>query len=119
MGFMSPVITEKTEWWMVDGHSGTWWFEAEHFSEEEARENYEGDEDSIWEVELIEGYGARLSANGYMDCTEWCVYETSVEAAEDLLEMYYYDQDPEYMEEDEKNEMEELEEFIRTGGYDN
>jgi hypothetical protein len=39
-------------------------------------------------VELIEGFGARLSAPGYMDCTEWCVFETEEEATTYLVEMY-------------------------------
>lgn len=45
-------------------------------------------EDSISEISYREGYGARLSASGYMDCTEWTVYDTEMEAIEFLIEMY-------------------------------
>ncbi len=38
--------------------------------------------------ENIKGYGARLSAPGYLDCTEWTVFDTEDEAREYLEEMY-------------------------------
>jgi hypothetical protein len=41
-----------------------------------------------WRIDLVEGYGARLSASGYMDCTEWSVFETEKEARDYLEEMY-------------------------------
>lgn len=34
------------------------------------------------------GYGARLSAPGYMDCTEWSVFRTETEASLWLSEAY-------------------------------
>lgn len=42
----------------------------------------------IQSVELIEGWGARLSAPGYMDCTEWSVFDSEEEAITYLDEMY-------------------------------
>src|SRR5262245_14500811 len=40
-------------------------------------------------VTLIKGHGVRLSAPGYLDCTEWMVFESEAEAlaylAEELL----------------------------------
>lgn len=33
-------------------------------------------------------YGARLSAPGYMDCTEWSLHATEAEAREALADMY-------------------------------
>ncbi len=36
----------------------------------------------------VRGYGARLSAPGYLDCTEWTVFDTEDEAREYLEEMY-------------------------------
>ena len=39
-------------------------------------------------VQLIEGYGARLSAPGYMDATAWTVFKTREEAEEFLREEY-------------------------------
>ncbi len=34
------------------------------------------------------GFLSRLSAPGYMDCTEWSAHETEKEAEESLAEMY-------------------------------
>lgn len=45
------------------------------------------------EVTLREGYGARLSAPGYMDCTEWALYPTVEAARAGLAEMYGDDDD--------------------------
>jgi hypothetical protein len=42
----------------------------------------------IYSVEIKAGWGGRLSAPGYMDCTEWSVYDTEEEALEELTEMY-------------------------------
>jgi hypothetical protein len=35
-----------------------------------------------------DGWGARLSAPGYADCTEWAVHETEEEAREYLADAY-------------------------------
>jgi hypothetical protein len=45
--------------------------------------------------ENIKGYGARLSAPGYLDCTEWNVFETEQEAREYLEENYSEDDEDE------------------------
>jgi hypothetical protein len=37
--------------------------------------------------ENVKGYGARLSASGFLDCTEWAVFDTEDEAREYLEEM--------------------------------
>ena len=44
--------------------------------------------EDIREVARINGYGARLSASGYMDCTDWSVYETEQQAWDSLWEQY-------------------------------
>lgn len=41
-----------------------------------------------WKIDLVEGYGARLQMPGYLDCTEWAVFETEKEAEDYLEEMY-------------------------------
>lgn len=46
------------------------------------------DANQINEVAMIEGYGARMIAPGYIDCTDWTVFETEQEA-EDYLDEYY------------------------------
>ena len=37
-----------------------------------------------WSVELREGWGARLTAPGYLDCTPWSVFDTREEAEASL-----------------------------------
>ena len=37
------------------------------------------------------GYGARLSAPGYMDCTDWTVFDTEQGAIDYLAETYLED----------------------------
>lgn len=44
--------------------------------------------DDVTEISQRTGYGARLSASGYMDCTEWTVFDTEMEAIEFLIETY-------------------------------
>ena len=44
--------------------------------------------DDVTSVQLVEGYGARLSAPGYMDSTAWTVFKTREEAEEFLREEY-------------------------------
>lgn len=46
------------------------------------------DGDKIYSIEIIDGYGARLSAPGYMDCTEWTVFKTQEQAQNYLNETY-------------------------------
>lgn len=40
-----------------------------------------------YSISRIKGYGARLSAPGYLDCTEWTVFATEKEAKAYLAEM--------------------------------
>jgi len=87
MSFMKRQVTHKRAWHEIDGTAGIEWFDAEDFTVEQARENYSG---KIWTVETIKGYGARLSAPGYLDCAEWTVFKT-VKEAEAFLEEQYGD----------------------------
>ena len=62
---------------------------------EDLRDYYSGevmDEDSV-SLEVQEGWLYRLSAPGYMDCTEWSVADTKQEAKDSLNEMYGDDED--------------------------
>jgi len=43
---------------------------------------------TLVEVSPKTGWLARLSAPGYMDCTDWTPYDTEEEAVEGLKEMY-------------------------------
>jgi len=55
----------------------------------ESRETLE--EEGYLEIEEIKGWGARLQMPGYLDSTEWCVFDTEQEALDYLLETYYGD----------------------------
>lgn len=85
MSFMERQI-EHGQWIEVDGPAGIEIFPADMFTEDEAKGNYSYGEP--WSVETVTGYGARLSAPGYLDCTEWTVFETEAEAEEFLRETY-------------------------------
>lgn len=41
-----------------------------------------------YEIAEREAWGARLSAPGYLDCTEWSLYDSEAEAKRGLCEMY-------------------------------
>lgn len=45
----------------------------------------------IFEWRRVTGFGARLSARGYLDCTEWTFHDTEQEAL-DYLEMMFGDE---------------------------
>lgn len=47
----------------------------------------------IMEWETVRGYGARLSAPGYLDCTEWTVFDSQEDAEAYLEENYPEDEE--------------------------
>lgn len=116
MAFMQPEITAKQLWYEVDGPCGTEYVPAFLLATDhppKPAETVENMSDiaywnigvwkhleeycknrQYWEINLIEGYGARLSAPGYMDCTEWSVYDTA-EKAQEYLDTYYTDDEQE------------------------
>ena len=59
---------------------------AEYPGNEEAAEAYDVEPDN---VDTVFGWWARLSAPGYMDCTEWIgPFESADDAGEELLSSY-------------------------------
>ena len=73
-----------------------------------------GEEQRVWEESrrilkeysidsftIVCQYGGQLEACGYLDCTDWYLGDTVSEVAEQLLE-YFYDQEDQYMDEEEK-----------------
>jgi hypothetical protein len=60
--------------------------DAERFDAVTKIQQYTDGEPQDWEN--IKGYGARLSAPGYLDCTEWSVFDTKEEAEKYLTENY-------------------------------
>ena len=95
-GFMQEQVTHLMEWWKVDGPEGTQYFPADDFTAAQAAEAYEFPQ-AIGTIERVVGCGARLSAPGYMDCTEWCVFATEDEAEEYLRDTFGDDDDTEEM----------------------
>lgn len=106
--FMRPQITMKDVWVDVekDGEStvvpvdcfdiGDWMKVGESF-----------------EVTKVEGFGARMSAPGYMDCTDWCVFDTEMEAAAHLADLHYDGPLDEYS----REELEDLIYLVGLAGY--
>jgi hypothetical protein len=104
MGFMQEHIEFGT-WYAVEGDNGTDYIPADVV--DGARADRWISSESPWaieklarifgdytqnreirSVERVQGYGARLSAPGYMDCTEWAVFETEGEAAQYLADAF-------------------------------
>jgi hypothetical protein len=97
--FMKSEITFGV-WAEIDTANGTWFVPAEVLGviPRELGVVYEEQEDleavglgginfsdyteggEFVSVEFREGYGARLSAPGYLDCTDWTVFKTKEQA---------------------------------------
>lgn len=80
MGFMQMEVIEA-EMVRVDRNGETIYYGPR----DEAEDIQQGDE-----VEIVGKYGARLSAPGYLDCTDWCAGETedeAVKAVDDLFDL--------------------------------
>jgi hypothetical protein len=117
--FMKPQI-EFGEWLEVDGACGieaipadliggvSWMtpdvdYDTDCIEEDsnlrnvlDALEDFiESNIDDVTSIQLVEGYGARLSAPGYMDCTAWTVFKTREEAEEFLREEYEVEEEME------------------------
>lgn len=108
MAFMQRQI-QFGQWFAIEGEgttyipadlvsgsyaNGTRWSDSDDDTENfcdmrEAVKNYvEENRDDITAIEVFEGWGARLSAPGYMDCTPWSVFDTE-QAAKDYLDECY------------------------------
>lgn len=84
-GFMCADITEETSWLKLDGSSGIVYALFEDVPAKnrlfDFADFYAG---SLEDHEMVKGYGARLSAPGYLDCTSWAVFDTEQEAIDYL-----------------------------------
>jgi hypothetical protein len=111
MAFMEKQVTTKLTWIEIDGSQGITFVDSnddialynliakndpseddEATMLQDACMYYEGDVESVG---LKVGYGARMSAPGYLDCTEWSVFDTEAEAEAYLTEHYSEDEDEE------------------------
>jgi hypothetical protein len=97
MAFMQKQVTNKMKWFQVETSQRTEFIQSDIFASETTIESVSDLIDYCDGVpvsfEVIEGFGARLSAPGYMDCTEWTVFETAQEAQKYLDEMYPEDEE--------------------------
>ncbi len=113
MSFMQPEIVHGL-WLRVDTMSGTWWvpeylvgpvflkqdvaYEVDWYSLEpdsklralvlDLEDYVEADRTEIYELTLVEGWGGRMSAPGYTDCTEWTVLPEREDVEAVLEDMY-------------------------------
>lgn len=108
MSFLEPALVYG-QWFELDGPAGTEWVDADLIDKPKeflARIEAENEEVSggfrydpipapladycentkASHIRLVKGWGARLSAPGYLDCTPWCVFGTKKEAKEYLKE---------------------------------
>lgn len=83
--FMKPEI-EHGAWHICETDTGTCIVPADLCAGNSADVLMYCDATVVYEVETKEGYGARFSAPGYMDCTDWAFFEQLDEACEFLFE---------------------------------
>ena len=106
MGFMERQITQKQLWWEIETTHGTEWLPVELVGKEPADSDAFADycEGDVLLWRQREGFGARLSAPGYLDCTEWTVFDTAEEAEAYLDEYYPEDEDGEEQDAEEQED---------------
>lgn len=111
MPFMEKQVTRKLLWYAIDTESGVWFIPAEDVDGGKLADAFDGgfvldvDEfehadtflqytegSKLQGISVRLGYGARLSAPGYLDCTEWSVFDT-VKDAEEYLDSEYSEED--------------------------
>lgn len=88
---MEKQITELLNWLLVDTSEGTYFVPTDLVEGAESREQILeilGIQSEVYEMDIISGYGARLSMPGYLDCTEWTVHPSHMEAQLYLQETY-------------------------------
>jgi len=91
--FMEQQITEHREWIAVDTDCGTTYIPMSVVYDEKPDSiDYKDlemylEDDIITDAYFFHGYGARLSAFGYMDCTEWTVFEYKIDAENYLTQL--------------------------------
>ena len=109
--FMQRQVTGNENWLQVETRQGTEFIRiadtslfvrnsdctSQPLTDDEREEtidkirDYTSNTPESWEN--IKGYGACLSAPGYLDCTEWSVFDTAEEANEYLAEEYPEDEE--------------------------
>lgn len=84
-----------SDWYAVETTNGTEFIEADLVRKNPTNDDFEDYcEGEVESFELkTEKWGARLSAPGYMDRTDWTIHDTAEEAAKYLEETYPEDED--------------------------
>lgn len=101
MAFMEQQITDKVGWYEVDGFQGTEWIDSglvgdlDEFDSDTLQPVPDKLADyctnsHVFYLKKVYGHGARLSAPGYTDCTDWVVFDTEREAEEYLEDLTTY-----------------------------
>ena len=95
MAFMEPEMTIKLDWLELDTNYGLTWLPADvpNCSLEDALACLDNEDEAtirellqytegteLHEIRVLRGYGVRLSAPGYLDCTHWDVFTNKREA---------------------------------------
>ena len=85
--FMEPQITLHRGWLVVETMA-----DGIDYIEDEYNVHCDGMYPGyVGSVSYATGHGARLSASGYLDCTDWCVFDTEQQAIDYLAETYLED----------------------------
>ena len=111
--FMHPVVYEGN-FWEIDGDDCVEWIDSDTVPYSDELANMECPCDLVdtpfrdycsskraFSIDFVHGWGAYMSAPGYMDRTDLYVLDSESEAIE-FLEEYYGDDDEEEDEEDEE-----------------
>lgn len=94
---MEPEVTGREWWVVVDGPNGTESVLAsicgrlpQHASRDRCFKQVQDycDNRTCWAISERQGYGARLSMPGYLDCTDWIVCQTEQECLDELSRLY-------------------------------
>lgn len=110
MAHMTPHYENTTKWSLERPNGESERFdELEYAVNEIERDAADIGNDESYTITCEKGWFARLSANGYMDCTDWGGPFSSEEAARDYISDTY-DVDPDTGEELEENAAIALEE---------
>ena len=89
-----PEITRKIKWIEIESYYGLIYLPWDLIQKDDPTwediKDYVSifSENQIWEINIIMGHGVRLSASGYLDCTEWCVFDTVEECIEHVHDAY-------------------------------
>ncbi len=117
MAFMTPAY-DRTDWIEVEGRQGTYVIPADivgltskDFDDDQVSHNDDDLQKYTALVDIVEDYqensadqietisfirnkiGVRLSASGYMDCTDWSIFDTENAARDFVSDFYEVDPD--------------------------